>query len=104
MARKNKKCSTCGSVYSYCPTCNSADRLAPAWKSEFCSKECSELWDVCTQFNLKLIDKSEAQNKIKPLVIKPVESYTEMLQKDIKNITSKDNHEVVKTKKENKAQ
>jgi hypothetical protein len=106
MARKNKKCACCNEQYEYCPTCGNG-KLLPAWMTEFCSESCKDLWETATKFNLNMITKEVAQAKLNTLNLKPVETYTEMLQKDINNITAKpvDNkHEVVRAEKFNKAQ
>lgn len=91
MARKNKVCSTCGSKYAYCPTCNSADKLAPTWKSEFCTETCKDIWQIATEFNLGIISQEDAQVMLGALDLKPTEEYKEMIQNDINNIR----HEVV---------
>lgn len=106
MAKKNRKCSSCGTAYSYCPTCSGADRLAPSWKSEFCCETCKETWDVCTKYNLKFITKEAAQKALKELKVESAEKYINPVQRDIKNIMSVSvptpiPHEVVKTEKKN---
>lgn len=106
MARKNKKCICCNDSYEYCPTCGNG-KFLPSWMIEFCSESCKSLWETATKFNLGIITKEVAQKELASLDLKPVETYTEMLQEDIKNITAKpvnDKHEVVKTKEFNKAQ
>ena len=83
MAAKNKKCLCDGTKYSYCPDCNGADRLAPAWKSEFCSEECMTLWSTCTKYNLGKLTKPEAKAIISALPLKPVEQYAKCVQRDL---------------------
>lgn len=106
MANKYKNCSCCGTKYEFCPTCGNG-KFLPSWMTEFCSESCKSLWETATKFNLGIITKEVAQKELASLDLKPVETYTEMLQKDINNITAKsvgDKHEVVKTKEFNKAQ
>lgn len=107
MAKKNRKCICCGATYEYCPTCGNG-KLLPSWAIEFCSESCKTLWETATKFNLGMITKEVAQTELETLDLKPVEAYTKMLQKDIKNIFAATKevkmHEVVKTKEFNKAQ
>lgn len=102
MAKKNRKCATCGATYSYCPTCVTADKYAPSWKSEFCSEDCKDIYETATKFNLNIISKEEAKSNLEIIGIMPIENYVPMIQNDIKNITSKNDvketvttHEVV---------
>lgn len=103
MARKNRKCASCGTTYSYCPSCSGADKLAPTWKSEFCSEICKDVWSTCTQYNLNLVTKEKAQEMLEQLDMNTPDSYVETIQRDIIKITSRQaiEHEVVKTEKEN---
>ena len=83
MAMKNKSCLTCGTKYSFCPDCSGADRLAPSWKSEFCSETCMTLWTTCTKYNLGKITKPEAKSIVSALTLKPTEQYVQCVQRDL---------------------
>lgn len=49
MKKNNKKCITCGAVYSYCPTCG-ADRYKPTWMNLYCSENCRTLFQKATDY------------------------------------------------------
>lgn len=82
MAQKNKKCLACQVKYSYCPDCSRADKLAPAWKSEFCSEQCATLWTTLTKFGMNMLSKSEAKEIISALDLKPIDTYVECVKRD----------------------
>lgn len=84
--KNNKKCLACGTVYTFCPDCSNADRLAPAWKAEFCCEDCKTLWSTATRFNMNKLTKAEAKAIISALELKPAEQYVACIQRDLKNI------------------
>jgi len=43
MNKNNRTCYTCGSKYSYCPTCNPHE---PVFKTMFCSEVCEAIWKI----------------------------------------------------------
>ena len=86
MARKTRKCLSCGKSYDFCPDCRGADRLAPAWKSEFCCEDCKTLWSTATKFNIGKLTKAEAKAIIASIELKPAEQYVACIQRDLKNI------------------
>jgi hypothetical protein len=86
MARKNRKCLSCGTTYKYCPTCSGEDRMKPAWYAQFCCEECKTLWGTATEYNMKMISKEEAKEIISGLSLKPHAEYVECVQNDLKNI------------------
>ena len=86
MAIKTRKCLSCGTKYDFCPDCCSVDRLAPAWKSEFCCSDCKDLWSTATKFNMGKLTKAEAKAIISALDLKPAEQYVACIQRDLKNI------------------
>lgn len=90
MANLNKKCFCCGEQYSFCPDCSNADKLAPSWKSEFCSESCMSLWSTLTKFGMKKLDKVEAKSIISALDLKPIESYASCVQKDYAIVMAED--------------
>ena len=87
---KNRKCLCDGTKYSYCPSCSNADRLAPSWKSQFCSEDCMTLWTTCVRYNMGRQTKSEAKEVISGLNLKPVEAYVECVQRDLAVIMAED--------------
>ena len=88
--KNNKKCLACGTVYTFCPDCFSADRLAPAWRAEFCSSECKDLWSTATKFNMNKLTKAEAKAIISALTLKPADQYVACIQRDLKNIMAEE--------------
>lgn len=82
MALKTRKCLSCETSYEYCPDCSRADKLAPAWKAQFCSESCMTLWKTLTKFGMNLITKSEAKSIIAELDLKPIKYYVECVQRD----------------------
>ena len=86
MAIKTRKCLSCSKSYDFCPDCSGADRLAPAWKSEFCCEDCKTLWQTATKFNIGKLTKAEAKSIISALDLKPAEQYVACIQRDLKNI------------------
>lgn len=87
---KTRKCLSCGKSYDFCPDCSGADRLAPAWKAEFCCEDCKTLWSTATKFNMGKLTKAEAKAIISALDLKPAEQYVACIQRDLKNIMAED--------------
>ena len=81
----NRKCLCCHDEYDFCPNCG-AGRLAPAWKSAFCSESCKELWQTLSRFSMNFITKSEAKSVILELDLRPIESYAKCVQRDYSKI------------------
>ena len=83
---KNRQCLCCSEKFSYCPDCSRADKLAPAWKSQFCSEDCMILWTFLSKYNMNLVSKAEAKEVISSIELKPIESYAKCVQRDLKII------------------
>ena len=101
MARKRRKCICCNTTYDFCPTCWD-DRLKPAWMVEFCCEDCKDIWETATKFNMQLITKEEAKEKIESLNLKPHTEYVECVQRDLKNILEEPKQEQKQPKVEPK--
>ena len=91
MAQKNRKCLACKTKYSFCPNCSRIDKLAPSWKSEFCSEQCMTLWYALTKFGMNKIGKSEAKEIISAIDLKPIESYASCVQRDYNKVMAEAN-------------
>ena len=89
MARRDRQCMCCQSKYKYCPTCGQ-DKTKPSWMTQFCSESCKELWKTATQFNMKLIEKSEAKEIIENLELRERTAYVQCVQRDLRNILGED--------------
>lgn len=83
MAKKNRKCSTCGTQYSYCPNC---DRNAPYWMTCFHTENCKNIFQLCTQYNVGLLTKEQAQEALNACDLSNKENFAECIQRDFKNI------------------
>lgn len=87
---KNHKCIACGTKYSYCPDCSRADALKPTWYNNFCSESCKDLWFTLTRYNMERLTKSEAKATILELDLKPIESYSQFVQRDYAKLMAED--------------
>ena len=85
----NRKCLCCHDEYDYCPNCGTG-RLAPAWKSAFCSESCKELWQTLSRFSMNFITKSEAKAVISELNLQPIESYAKCVQRDYAKVMTEE--------------
>lgn len=90
MALKTRKCLSCATSYEYCPDCSRVDRLAPAWKSQFCSEPCATLWATLTKFGMSMLTKSEAKEIISSLDLKPIDYYVACVQRDYAKVMQSD--------------
>ena len=83
---KNKQCLSCREKFSYCPNCSRADKLKPAWASQFCSESCATLWTTLTKFGMSMITKPEAKEIISSLDLKPIDAYVECVKRDYNKV------------------
>ena len=83
MAKKNRKCSTCGIKYSYCPNC---DRNAPSWMAGFHAENCKNIFQLCTQYNVGLLTKEQAQEALNACDLSNKENFAECIKRDFNNI------------------
>lgn len=87
---KNKRCLACRESYSYCPDCSRVDKLAPTWKSQFCSEECATLWSTLTKYNMELTTKDEAKEIISSLDLKPIDTYVACVKRDYEKVMAEE--------------
>ena len=92
---KNRQCICCGEKYNYCPDCSRADKLAPTWKSQFCSEDCMSLFMALTRYNMSRLTKDEAKEIISSLNLKPIDAYASCVQRDYAKVM----HEEKKSRK-----
>lgn len=90
MAIKNRKCLCDNVKYSYCPDCSRADKLKPSYFTEFCSEDCMTIWTTATKYNMGKLTKSEAKEIISAINLKPIESYAQCVQRDLKVILAEE--------------
>ena len=85
MARRDRQCYLCGQHYKYCPTC-SEDRMKPAFMAEFHNENCKNIFEICTNFNLGLKSKLEAQEALVECDLSEQANFKSYVQRDIENI------------------
>jgi len=85
MAKRDRKCYLCGTKYKYCPTC-SDDKMKPTWMAEFHSENCKNIFEICTEFNLELKSKTEAQEALLNCDFSNQENFKSYVQRDLENI------------------
>ncbi len=90
MASKNRKCLSCGTKYSYCPSCSRVDALEPSWKSEFCSETCMALWTTLTKYNMEFLTKDEAKDIVSSLDLEPIDIYANCVQRDYAKVMAEE--------------
>ncbi len=83
MAKKNRECLTCGTQYSYCPSCN---RNEPYWMAEFHAENCKNIFQICAQYNVGSLTKENAQEALKSCDIANKANFKECIQRDFENI------------------
>lgn len=83
MAKKNRTCLTCNEKYSYCSNCNRTD---PFWMAEFHSENCKNIFEICTNFNVGLMSKSEAQEALNSCDLSNKANFKSYIQRDLENI------------------
>lgn len=89
MGRRTRECYLCSTKYEYCPTC-SQDKMKPTWMAEFHDENCKNIFDICTRFNMKLMDKTEAKKALSACDLSNKSKFKDYVQKDIANIFAED--------------
>lgn len=83
MVKKNRKCSTCGTKYSYCPNC---DRNVSSWMSTFHDENCKNIFQICTSFNVDAMSKHEAKAALEQCDLSNKENFASCVQRDLEKI------------------
>ena len=83
MAKKNRECLTCGTKYTYCPNCN---RKEPSWMVEFHEENCKNIFQICTQYNIGLLTKEQAQEALIACDISNEENFAQFIKQDFAKI------------------
>lgn len=89
MGRRTRECYLCSTKYEYCPTC-SQDKMKPTWMAEFHDENCKNIFDICTRFNMKLMDKTEAKKALSACDLSNKSKFKDYVQKDVANIFAED--------------
>lgn len=87
MAKKARKCATCGEKYTYCPNC---DRHAPAWMTTFHDENCKNIYQICTQHNVGLLTKEQAQEALNACDLSNKENFAECIKNDFAKILAEE--------------
>lgn len=101
MGKRTRECYLCGEKYSYCPTC-SQDKMKPTWMAEFHNENCKNIFDICTRFNMKLMNKTEAHTALKECDLSNKANFKPYVQRDLDNIFAK--NEELKNKRGKRAE
>lgn len=87
MAKRAKECYLCGEKYTYCSNCNKKD---PAWMAEFHEENCKNIFDICTRFNMGMMDKEEAQAALKECDLSNKINFKFFVKNDLAKIFAED--------------
>lgn len=85
MEKNNKKCIICGTMYSYCPSCN-RDADKPTWYAIFHGESCKDIYDICTSYRDNVIDKKTAYERIIKCDISNLKNFNETTKAQIEEI------------------
>lgn len=94
-----RTCCVCHEEYSFCPVCNSEDRLKPTWHFAYCSENCKDIYNITSSFEDGRMTDIEAKAKLEKLDLSRKEYFGESYKNSIASIM-KAKAQVVK--KENK--
>lgn len=99
--KMNRTCCICGQPYHFCPVCNSEDAGKPTWYFVFCSENCKNIYNVCTDWRDGNISKEKASEKIAKLNIDGLENFADATKYQIKELleTKKEETTISSTKK-----
>lgn len=89
MGRRNRECYLCSQDYNYCPTC-SQDKLKPTWMAEFHEENCKNIFDICTRYNMQLVNKDEAKAALEKCNLSNKANFKPYVQRDLENIFAED--------------
>lgn len=91
MAKTQRKCVMCGTVYEHCGHCGAAPQL---WKNIFCSENCRDIYDVLNKYDGKLITKEDGIERLKAFDLSVVSKFNDRFKALANELTPK--KEVVK--------
>lgn len=91
MAKTQRKCVMCGTVYEHCGHCGAAPQL---WKNIFCSENCRDIYDILNKYDGKLIAKEDGIERLKAFDLSVVPKFNDRFKALANELTPK--KEVVK--------
>lgn len=80
--RYSHTCLCCGKTYSYCNNCYDYRNL-PLWMNSFCSDNCKDVWQICTDYNFELITKEEAKEFLSTCDISDTKNLNKCVKRDL---------------------
>ena len=98
MAKVMRKCVICGGDYSYCPRCGE-DAGKPTWYFTFCSENCKDIYNVCTDWRDGNISKEKASEEIKKLDISKLDNFAKSTEAQIDELLAVKKVEPISEKK-----
>ena len=87
--RYERKCLCCGTSYSYCNNCWDYRHL-PAWMNSFHDENCKNIFEICTDYNLKLLTKDQAKSALSKCDLSNRDSFSDCVQRDLNVILVED--------------
>ena len=98
---KYRTCLLCETSYKYCSGC-SQDKKQPGWMAQFHEENCKNIFQICTNFNMKFLTKKEAQEALLKCDLSNKLKFKDYVQKDLENIFAEDEKPIEKKLVENK--
>lgn len=80
-----KKCLCCGTTYSYCNNCWDYRGL-PTWMNSFHDENCKDIFQICTDYNFKLLTKEQAKEALSKCDLSGRDHFAAGVQRDLKAI------------------
>ena len=97
MAKVNKSCRTCGSEYTYCPSCNYNE---PGYKQFVCSENCYNIWNTLSRNGVGLAATQETLEALEhismPSTLQPgIKAHIDRLWAEMEVVTAPVEEELV---------
>lgn len=83
--KHERSCIVCSTKYSYCNNCWE-DRLLPLWMNSFHDENCKNIFQICTDMNMKLISKEEAKALLSKCDLSNRAKFRADVQRDLKSV------------------
>ena len=91
----HKKCLCCGTSYEYCGNCYDY-RNYPLWMNSFCSENCKNIFEYCTNYNFQLITKEQAKAALSKCDLSDRANFNACVQRDLNTILAENKSSVEK--------
>lgn len=100
--RYERKCLCCGTSYSYCSNCWDY-RNYPAWMNSFHDENCKDIFQICTDYNFKLLTKAQAKEALSKCDLSNRAHFSADIQRDLKIILTENKPVVEEQNKKKEA-